>query len=302
MFFGTSGFAEPILRKLEAGGRTPNVVVSQPDRPAGRKREMKRPPAARWASEGGLELIQPEKASDPSLLERLRGLQPEWGVVADYGQILRAELLAIPRRGFVNVHGSLLPAYRGAAPIQAAVAAGEQETGVTIMQVDEGLDTGPIVLQRKTPIGPHETAPELFQRLAELGGALLLEALEGLERGELQPHPQDEERATWAPRLKRADGDLTWELPASVVYDRWRAYQPWPGVRAPVGEERVKLDALHPVSDAPSGPPGRLLDLGEDSVTVACGEGSALEIGTLQRPGLRLLPAPDVVRDRKSVV
>ncbi|MEZ5331261.1 MAG: methionyl-tRNA formyltransferase [Thermoanaerobaculia bacterium] len=296
MFFGTPEFAVPILEALTRAGRRPALVVTQPSRPVGRQRTLQRPPAAEWALATGVDLRQPERADDPELLDALRSLAPGWGIVAAYGEILKPELLAIPAHGFLNVHASLLPAWRGASPIQAALAAGEAVTGVTIMQVEPGLDTGPIVLQCETPIEPHETAPELSARLSVLGGAALVEALAGLERGDLRGRAQDETRATWAPRLKRTDGDVTWELPAAVLFNRWRAYQPWPGVRAPVRGESVKLDALRPVADDSSAEPGRLLAVGEESVTVACGEGSVLQVGGLQRPGSRLLPAPDVLR------
>jgi methionyl-tRNA formyltransferase len=286
----------PILDALAAAGRAPALVVTQPARPAGRGRTVRQGAAAQWALEAGIELWQPERATDPALLGRLSELAPRWGVVAAYGEILRPALLSVAERGFLNVHASLLPAWRGASPIQAALAAGETVTGVTIMQMDEGLDTGPIVLQRELRIDPEETAPELSERLARLGGEALVAALDACEAGRLAPVPQDPARATWAPRLRRSDGDVDWSLPAKALQDRWRAYQPWPGIRAPIAGERVALGSARVAATSAEAPPGVLLALDSGRITVACGEASALEIETLQRPGRRLLPAAEVVR------
>jgi len=286
----------PILEALEAAGRAPLAVVTQPARPAGRSRTARQPEAARWARQADIELWQPELARDPDLLARLRELAPTWGVVAAYGEILRPALLEIPERGFLNVHASLLPAWRGASPIQAALAAGEPVTGVTIMEMDEGLDTGAIVLQRELAIEAEETAPELAERLARLGGQALVEALDGLEAAVLRPVPQDEARATWAPRLRRSDGEVSWEWPASTLHDRWRAYQPWPGVHARIAGEWVKLGPVRVAEGHGSEAPGLLRAVDDTRVTVACGGDSALEIAALQRPGKRLLPASQVVR------
>jgi methionyl-tRNA formyltransferase len=286
----------PILEALEAADRAPLAVVTQPARPAGRKRTTRQPEAALWAREAGIELWQPERASDPGLLARLREQAPTWGVVAAYGEILRPALLEIPERAFLNVHASLLPAWRGASPIQAALAAGDPVTGVTIMEMAEGLDSGAIVLQRELAIAAEETAPELAERLARSGGRALVEALDGLEAGLLRPVPQDESRATWAPRLRRSDGEVSWEWPAATLHDRWRAYQPWPGVHARIAGEWVKLGPVRVVEGHGSEAPGLLRAIDDARVTVACGGASALEIAALQRPGKRLLPAAQVVR------
>ena len=286
----------PILEALAAAGRAPALVVTQPARPAGRRRTARQPAAAQWALDAGIELRQPERASDPALLARLTELAPAWGVVAAYGEILRRETLEIAERGFLNVHASLLPAWRGASPVQAALAAGERRTGVTIMQMDEGLDTGPVVLARELEIGRGETAPELSERLALLGAGALLEALEGLESGRLRLALQDDERATRAPRLARSDGEVAWTLPAPVLHDRWRAYQPWPGIRIRLGDEWVELAAVRPAASPGGGEPGTILEIGDERVTVACGEGTALEVERMQRPGRRALAAADVVR------
>jgi methionyl-tRNA formyltransferase len=277
-------------------------VVTQPVRPVGRSRAGRQPAAAQWALAAGIELWQPEQPSDPGLAARLVELAPAWGVVAAFGEILRRETLEAAEGGFLNVHAFRLPAWRGASPIQAALAAGERTTGVTIMQVDEGLDTGPVVLSRELAIGPEETAPELSERLARLGGAALVEAIEGLESGRLRAAPQDESLATWAPRLDRSDGDVTWDLPARAIHDRWRAYEPWPGVRVRIGREWVKLADVRPASGSFAVEPGTVLALGPERVTVACGEETALEIGQMQRPGRRALDAAAVVRGLRREV
>jgi methionyl-tRNA formyltransferase len=305
VFFGTPEFAVPTLAALVAAGRPPLRVVTQPPRPAGRGRRPLQPPVARWATEHDLAVLQPERVRSPELMAELRPLAPAAAVVVAFGQIFPRELLALPAHGCLNLHASLLPRWRGAAPIQAAIAAGDERTGVTVMRMEEGLDTGPILLQAETAIGPGETAGELAGRLAVLGARLMVEALAGLERGELVPRPQDGARATVAPRLTRGGGRADWTLPAAELASRLRAYTPWPGVSAELRGAPVKLlraEPLPPPPAAPSGAapaPGTFLELTPAGLAVACGGGTALAVAELQRPGRKPLPARDFVNGER---
>lgn len=295
VFFGTPEFALPALEALVGAGRAPALVVSHPARPAGRGRALREPPVAVRARELGLSLAQPPSARDPDVIARLRALAPKWAVVVAYGEILGRQLLELPRRGCLNVHASLLPRWRGASPIQAAIAAGDERTGVTIMEIEEGLDSGPIALQREVTIGPDERAPELAARLARLGGEALVEALAGLESGRRTPSPQDAAAATYAPRLSRADGRVDWRLPAQQLYDRWRAFQPWPGLHAELAAEPIKLVRVRPGAGVGEvhAEPGTIVAVDEKGIHVACGSGSALLLEELQRPGRRAVGAAE---------
>ena len=213
VFFGTPEFAVPVLDALDAAGRRPLLVVSQPPRRTGRGRRVVEPPVARWALERGVELLQPNRLRDAGVLDALAAFAPDLAVVAAYGRIFPASLLALPAAGCVNIHASLLPAYRGAAPIQAAIAAGEEFTGVTTMLMDEGLDTGPILMAEQTRIGPRETAGELSARLALIGARLLIRTIEQLEASTVDPAPQCDQAATYAPMLSAEDGIVDWRLP-----------------------------------------------------------------------------------------
>ncbi len=232
----------PSLRALHAAGHKVQLVITQPDKPAHRMR-ITAPPVKVAALELGLEVFQPERVRAPEVVERLRRLAPEVLVVVAYGQILTPEVLAIPGRGAVNVHASLLPLHRGAAPITGAILAGDHETGVTIMLMDEQLDHGPVLSQRATEIGPREDAVALTTRLAGMGAELLVETLAHLD--ELRPIEQDHDRATLATRLRREQGELDWDLPADEIDRRVRALQPWPGVTLPTVRGRVKVLSGH---------------------------------------------------------
>ena len=225
---GSPDFAVPVLQAL-AGAYPLAGVVTQPDRPAGRGLTLVPPPVKRTALELGLPVVQPEKLRTPEALAELRAWSPDLIVVAAFGQILRPAVLDLPRFGCLNVHASLLPRWRGAAPIQAALLAGDTETGVTIMKLDPGVDTGPTLSRRALPIGPDDTAGDLFERLAPLGAQLLLETLPGYLAGSLALQPQDAARATYAPMLKKEDGQLDFSRPADELARRVRAFQPWPG-------------------------------------------------------------------------
>jgi methionyl-tRNA formyltransferase len=293
IFFGTPEFAVPTLARLVETGRRPALVVTQPPRAVGRGRKMSEPPVALWARRHGLAVDQPERVRRAEALARFAALAPELAVVVAFGQIFPPELLALPRLGCVNVHASLLPRWRGAAPIQAAIAAGDCTTGVTTMKMSAGLDTGPVLLREETPIGETETAGELSGRLAVLGADLLLRTIAGLEAGTLAAEPQDESRATYAPRLRRDDGRADWSLPADLLAARWRAFTPWPGLESTLRGEPVKLAAVTATAARADGEPGALAGLGEEGLRVVCGDSSVAAIGELQRPGRRALAARD---------
>ena len=306
LFFGTPEFAVPALAALVAAGRPPVRVVTQPSRPAGRGRQAQEPPVARWAREHGLEVTQPERVRNPEFLEEAAALAPDVAVVVAFGQIFPRALLDLPRHGCINLHASLLPRWRGASPIQAAVAAGDSRTGVATMRMDAGLDTGPILLEEAVEIGPAETAGELALRLSGIGGALMVRTLELLERGEIEPRPQPEEGVTYAPRLTRDSGRVDWGLAAREIHDRLRAYTPWPGLTAGLRGEPVKIVAAEVIGEAagPAEPaedaPGTILGLlGGRLLAVACGAGSVLGIAGLQRPGKRALRAADFMNGER---
>jgi methionyl-tRNA formyltransferase len=300
VFFGTPEFAVPTLAALVAAGRSPALVVTQPSKPAGRGQRSQDPPVARWARERGLTVVQPERVRQPEFLERMKELRPAAAVVVAFGQIFPKALLEIPEHGCINVHASLLPKYRGASPIQAAVAEGETRTGITTMLMEEGLDSGPILLQEETEIGPEETAGELAPRLAALGGDLLVRTLERLEEGTLAPRPQPAEGVTYAPRLTRESGRVDWTLPARAIADRGRAYTPWPGLTAILKGEPVKLVRVRVLEGGPADAgPGTFLGLRDGALAVACGDGSLLGVEELQRPARRALKAADFVNGER---
>jgi methionyl-tRNA formyltransferase len=230
VFCGTPAFAVPSLRALLADSYFQvAAVVTQPDRPRGRGKKTASSPVKDAALEAGVPVYQPEKIKSESSLDYFKRLAPDVVVIIAYGQIIPAALIAIPRLGWINLHGSLLPKYRGAAPINWAIINGEKVTGLTTMQIDAGLDTGPMLLKYQTGIGPDETAPDLYAQLAEAGAPLIAETLKKLDQGEITATPQDNSQATLAPPLKKEDGRIDWFLPAPKIYDRIRGLQPWPG-------------------------------------------------------------------------
>jgi methionyl-tRNA formyltransferase len=288
VFFGTPEFAVPTLDALAAAGHEPVVVVTQPTRPAGRGQRPQDSPVARWALARDLPLRRPERVREPGFLDELRAAEPDLAVVVAFGQIFPRELLALPRHGCINLHASLLPRYRGAAPIQAAIAAGDRVTGVTTMLMEAGLDSGPILLQREVEIGAEETAGELAPRLAAAGGALVVETLGPLLGGTLGPRPQDSALATHAPRLTRDDGIVDWSLSAVELWHRLRAYTPWPGLATALLGRPLKLVWARPTpapNPAAVAEPGTYLGLVDGRAAVACGGGTVLGVETLQRPG-----------------
>jgi methionyl-tRNA formyltransferase len=267
LFYGTPEFAVPTLEAL-LGGHVVVGVVTQPDRPAGRGQGARAPAVKDVAVRRGLPVLQPERLRDPGWPERLAALAPDAAVVVAFGQILPSRVLEVPSRGSINVHASLLPRYRGAAPIAWAIIRGERETGITTFRMDAGLDTGPILLQRPTPIGPEETAGELALRLAGLGAEVLLETLDRLDV--LAPIPQDHARATSAPRLRKEDGALDWTRPAIELAARIRGVNPWPGASTRVAGGRLFIWRAQVRAGA--GVPGVLTAAGP-TLLVGTGEG-----------------------------
>ena len=272
VYFGTPEFAVPSLRALVGEGFDVVSVVTRPDRPTGRHRSHATPSAVKVAAlADDLPLLQPERPSEPEFLARMRDLAPDLSIVAAYGHILPQALLDVPGRGSVNVHASLLPALRGAAPIQRAILAGLTETGVTIMQMDAAMDAGPILHQVATPITPDETGGELSVRLAELGAEALIEALTLLDEAGLQPQAQDHAKATFAPKIKREEERLDWACPADVVARKVRAFDPRPGAWTSGRGKELKLFGARPAEGA--GEAGLVLAAG-DELVIACGTGA----------------------------
>lgn len=294
-YFGTPGFAVPPLQALLEHGEKVSLVVTQPDRPAGRREELKAPEVKQFALAHALPVFQPERVRAPEAISRFQAEAekdwPELAVVTAFGQIIPKTLLAIPRRGFWNIHASLLPRLRGASPIQGAILEGMGETGVTIMQMDEGLDTGDILLTRACPIGPDETAGELHDRLAPLGAEALIAALDLARQGRLTPRKQDDSLSTHAPKLDRASGQIDWSHPARRIVDQIRALNPWPSAQTTLEQERIKIHRAQAVPG--SGAAGTIISY--EPLVVASGEG-AVEILELQREGKKPLGAHDFVR------
>jgi methionyl-tRNA formyltransferase len=289
VFLGTPEFAVPSLQALVKSGHEMTGIFTQPDRPKGRGGEVAESPVKIAARRLGIPVYQPERIRSPENLEIIHGLAPEMMVVVGYGQIIPQTLINLPPHGILNVHASLLPKYRGAAPIQWAIANGEIETGVTIMQIDAGLDTGDILLQRSTPIGPHETAPELAARLAPLGAELLIEAIDQITNGTARPRKQDEQQATYAPLLKKEDGRIDWTQPAGSIYNRLRGFKPWPGVYTTFRGQQLSVLGAKPAG-AGSIPPG-ILQVHKGHLVVGCGEGSILELHEVQPAGRKPMSA-----------
>ena len=299
IFFGTPEFAVPVLRAMVESGYPPARVITRPARPVGRGYKLQDPPVAVWAAAHDLEVLQPEKVNRKSFRAELARVEPDVAVVVAFGQIFRRRLLALPRHGCFNVHASLLPRYRGAAPIQAAIAAGETTTGVTTMVMEEGLDSGPILLQDELEIAPGETTPELAERLAESGARLMVETLRRLERGDLEPREQDHSEASYAPQLTKADGVVDWSRPATEIYDRLRAYTPWPGQVTTLRGKQVKLIQARPLPERAEAQPGTVLELRQDPsgegrlLPVVCGGGSQLGLYKVQPAGKKAVAAVD---------
>ena len=293
VFAGTPPFAARALEAIVAAGHEVALVLTQPDRPAGRGMHLSPSAVAQSAASYGLPIDKPASLKDPQAQRRLRELAPEVLVVAAYGLLLPQAVLDIPPRGCLNIHASLLPRWRGAAPIQRALLAGDEATGICIMQMEAGLDTGPVLLERRTPIGPRDTTGSLLERLASLGAELAVQALAELDS--LQPRPQDDASATYAPKITKADARIDWSRAAAQIDRQVRALNPAPGAEARMGEDLIKIWDARPVEGA--GTPGGLIEASASRLVIGCGEG-ALQLLQLQRPGGRRMAAGDFVRGK----
>lgn len=296
VFCGTPDFAVPTLESVIGAGHHVSLVITQPDRAAGRGLEVQPSPMKLAALRHELEIVQPEKIrNNPELRARLEEIRPDAIVVVAYGRIIPLWMLELPRFGNINLHGSLLPKYRGAAPIQWAVANGETVTGVTTMLLDVGLDTGDMLLAQAVPIGQEETAVEVYGTLAPVGAELMVRTLRGLEHGTLVPQAQNHALATLAPILKREDGLIDFSRSSRQVYDRWRGFQPWPGAYTTFRGKKLLVQRMHVGSGLAEGEAGTL-QVQEGVMAVACGEGSLLCLDEVQMEGKRRMSAADFLR------
>jgi methionyl-tRNA formyltransferase len=333
VFMGSPDFALPALRRLLESGHEVVAVYTQPDRPAGRGRTLQAPPAKTLALAHGVPVFQPARVSAPDSVQELARLAPDLIVIAAYGQILKQPVLDIPRRGVLNVHASLLPRHRGAAPVAAAILAGDEETGVTILQTELTLDAGPILAQRRVPISPQDTTGTLTERLAEEGADLLMEVLPAWLDGSLAPTPQDASKVTYAPILHKEDGRVDWGLPAEDIWRRVRAFTPWPGAFTYLDGQPLRLLDTWPLAakdeEQPAGLPVRPASpAGRQAGTVVpCPPGARhwrvsgqagpptwragfavvtgrglLAIMRLQLAGRRALPATDFLRGQRGLM
>ncbi|WP_141455178.1 methionyl-tRNA formyltransferase [Pseudoxanthomonas sp. z9] len=301
VFAGTPAFAVPSLRAAHARNEVV-AVYTQPDRPAGRGRGLTPSPVKLEAIQRGIPVLQPESLRKKSSREALRELTPDLMIVVAYGLILPQAVLDIPRYGCWNVHASLLPRWRGAAPIQRAIEAGDAETGVCLMQMEAGLDTGPVLLSQRTPIGEQETGGQLHDRLSELGARVLADGL-GLLRAGMRPvaQPQPEAGATYAHKLDKHEARLDWSQPADVLARKVRAFEPWPVAEASVAGERLRIHGAVALDLAHRAEPGTLLTAGRQGLDIACGQG-ALRLRVVQREGGKAITAADYLNARRDLV
>jgi len=295
VFCGTPEFAVETLEALIAAGHEVALVVTQPDRAAGRGMEMQAPPVKRTAAAHGIEVVQPEKIrNNEEFRAQLELVRPDAIAVVAYGRIISKWMLELPRLGCINLHGSLLPKYRGAAPVQWAVANGDTLTGVTTMRLDEGLDTGEMMLAREVAIGADETAVDLFRELAVVGAELMVETLAGLAAGTLAGRKQDEARATLAPILTREDGAIDFTRTARQIYDRWRGFQPWPGVHTRLRGKNLIVHRMR--VGAESGIEAGLLRVAGDEMSAGCAGRSSVLFDEVQMEGKRRMSAAEFLR------
>lgn len=299
VFLGTPPFAVPTLEQIAAAGHQVAAVVTQPDRPRGRGQQLAASPVKEAAVRLGIPVYQPERVRRSEALEYLRALAPDAMVVVGYGQIIPQSVIDLAPLGIINVHASLLPKYRGAGPIQWAIARGETRTGVTTMRIDAGLDTGEMLLKAETEIGPEENAVELGRRLAALGAELLVRTLDGLAAGQIAGQKQDDSQATYAPLLKKEDGAIDWSLPATEIHNRVRGLQPWPGAYTIFRMQKLHLWRTRTLQSAGQGGTAGSV-IGVRPLVVQCGAGS-LELLEVQMEGRKRVPAPDFANGQRLV-
>ena len=309
VFMGSPDFALPTLRRLLDSAHEVVAIYTQPDRPAGRGRTLHAPPAKKLALAHGVPVLQPARVSAPEHVEELAGLAPDLIVIAAYGQILKQPVLDTPRRGVINVHASLLPRHRGAAPVAAAIVADDEETGVSVMRTELALDAGPVLAQRRVPISPQDTSGTLADNLAQEGADLLMEVLPGWLDGSLVPTPQDASKATYAPTLRKENGRVDWQLPAEDVWRQVRAFTPWPGAFTHLAGQPLRLLETWPLPASDEAQPaGTVVPLPAGApipspagFAVVTGQG-LLAILRLQLAGRRALPAADFLRGQRHLM
>jgi methionyl-tRNA formyltransferase len=296
VFCGTPQFAVPTLLALIDAGHEIALVLTQPDRPSGRGMQLFAPPVKQMAEAAGLEILQPEKIkNNENLRAQLTAIAPDAIVVVAYGRIIPKWMLDLPRSGNINLHGSLLPKYRGAAPIQWAIARGETITGITTMRLDEGLDTGDILLKREVPIGPAETAEDLYLKLSQTGAEVMIQTLAGLADGSIKPQEQDNSAATLAPILTREDGAMNFSLTANEVYNRWRGFQPWPGAWTTMDGKKLLVSRMQPALVGIPAEPGTV-HVDQGHFFASCAEGSWILLEEVQLEGKKRMPSEDFLR------
>jgi methionyl-tRNA formyltransferase len=304
VFAGTPDFAATALKSLLQTDHQVVGVYSQPDRPSGRGRKLVPGPVKQLALDAGIPVFQPGTLKTTEAQDELRALNADVMVVAAYGLILPQAVLDIPRLGCLNIHASLLPRWRGAAPIQRAIAAGDRETGITIMQMDAGLDTGDMLLQTTTPIEASDTGGNLHDRLADMGGKAIIEALEGLEKGTLTAEPQNDDKACYASKLSKEEGHIDWTEDASSINRTIRAFNPWPGTYTDAGDQRIRIhqaEVIEATSDRHSDNPGTVANRSREGIDVACGL-DLLRITRLQLAGSRPQSAGDLINGGKNIL
>lgn len=304
LYMGTSRFAVPALQALAGGGYPVVGVVTQPPRPAGRGRKVTPSPTLECADALGIPVFSPERVRSPEILDFLAGLRPDLIVVAAYAQILPASILDLPRYGCLNIHGSLLPRWRGASPIHAAILAGDTLAGVSIMGMEPSMDTGPVLGQSATRVEPEDTTPALEGRLALMGAALLLSVLPCYLAGSSVPVPQEHEKASYAPLIRKEDGLIDWKLPATRIWRQIRAYQPWPGSYSYHQGRRLRLLSARPLGAGPGRlEPGRVIlsEAGRGGLAVATGDG-ALLLGTMAPEGGKPMTAREYLAGHRDIV
>jgi methionyl-tRNA formyltransferase len=288
IYMGTPDFAVPALVALKEAGHRILLVITQPDRPSGRGRKQQAPPVKKAALDFGIPVFQPESIKAEAVVARLKELKPDFIVVTAFGRILPPELLGIPKYGAVNIHASLLPCYRGPAPIQWAIINGEKETGVTTMLMDSGLDTGDVLLFEKTEISEKDTSRTLNDRLADMGALLIIDTLEKIAEGHLRPKPQNHSNATYAPLLTKNDGHIDWKQPARKLDAFIRGMTPWPGAYTFDGENRLKIFSVKPICHHLTALPGTVLPGFSDELRIATGEGALVVLEIQGAAGKRL--------------
>lgn len=299
VYFGTPAFAVPTLRALLDSSHTVVALVSQPDRGRGRGQQISPTPTKAVALEAGVPVLQPLKLREQAFLSTIAGFDADLGVVAAYGRILPDALLNIPRLGMINVHGSLLPKYRGAAPVHRAVIAGESMTGITIMRVVTELDAGPMLATATRPIGPDDTSAEVERDLSEIGARSLIEVVDRLTRGPINETPQDDRLATFAPKLEKSESPIDWGLPARDIHNRVRGLQPWPMASTTIGGGRVLIHRTQLTDDSVPAGAGTIVDARGDAVSAAAGDGAVLRLLVIQPEGRRAMTAREFLSGHK---